>query len=498
MRSCAQGEAQPERQGLGEALRRIAGFVDEVHMDGTSWARVFSSPELDRLCLDLGRLSAHRPEAPGDPERTVFLLTAVAGIGGHTRVLMDLINADPGTRVTLLISNVFHALQEEEVRAVLGPLGKSVDVEVAPPDEGNLASTLSWLRQRLAALRPARTYILQHPFDAVIVAAAQPELVGRLFYFHNSDHSLTLGAHIPHATHIDFNAKGYHHCRDVEGIRNGVCWPLVAEVAAPRVDMPFRQSGQLRTATSGGLPKFDTSYLAKSVPYLHEYPVLLPQILARTGGEHIHIGPLRRWALSQIREGLAAHGIKPEKFIHLPSTPGVAAELARREVDLYLGSFPLGGGRANVEMMGLGLPLLLHDNYVSEFFTDVGETYEGVLTWRDTDQLFAILESLTPELLAEHAGRARAFYLARCHPEHLRVAVLQTLAGNPPSPPILRNHIPNALQSYLDRREAHEGPLLDYPRAEQAVRNIKTTHLNKILIKRLFLLVRNRIFFTKL
>jgi hypothetical protein len=447
---CDEMRLLAKRGSMGEALGAIADFVFEVLMRESSWANVFASPELDALCLELGKLPDSVAIAPVDPQRTVFLVTGVEGVGGHTRVLMDLAHVDPGVCKTVLVSNVKHDLTTERVRAILHKLDPSVEVEVAPAD--GIAETLTWLQERLASLRPARSYILLHHFDSAIVAAVQPQLVGRLFYYHNCDNNMALGVHIPHATHVDFNGKGFHHCRNIKGVVNGVFWPLVADVSVHRANLPFMESGRVTTATSGGWPKFDNSFLSEQMPYLYDYKSMLPLIMRATGSEHIHIGPLREELLHPIKARLASSGVNPEKFVHIPWVDNVAAELVRRKVDLYVGSFPLGGGRATIEAMGAGMPILLHANYGTSFHTDIGEVYPGVLQWRDPDQLTKILTGLSKEILVDRALRARAFFEGRFTLENLRQAVEATLAGSPPEPPAAPAYFPNALQRYLDLR----------------------------------------------
>ena len=479
------------RQGsLDDALQSVAQLVSHVMKRESSWGSVLSSPELDAVCQELGRLPPINAEKAIDEEQAVFLVTAVAGLGGHTRVLMDLASADPGKRITVLVSNVMNDMTKRSLKETLHKLNPSIQVELAPHKE--MDATLKWLQDRLRLLRPARTYILQHHFDSAIVAAVQPELVDKLFYYHHCDHTLTLGVHIPHAIHVDFNGKGYHHCRNVQGVENNIYWPLVADVPERRTRTQFIASGKIVTATSGGFHKFDTSYLIEQIPYRHNYISLLPSIMKASGGEHHHIGPLPYHVLAEIEEQLKSHDIALERFIHTSWVENLASELIRRNVDLYVGSFPLGGGRATVEAMGAGIPLLLHENYVSAFFTDVAEAYPQALKWRTPDELESVISGITPDLLADHSACARAFYEKEHQPIHLKKAVRETLDGNPPPPPHAPHHHPNTLQRYLDLRsvmvpaaETSDARSTSVTSAAHTARRIATKHLAMVLINRL-------------
>jgi len=404
---------------------------------------------------------------------------------------MDLVEADPGENITILVSNVMSSLTEQMVKKILHKLDPSVNVEISPYRE--MGATLKWLQDRLQELRPARTYILQHNFDSTIPAAVQPQLVDKLFYYHNCDHTLALGIHIPHAIHVDLNGKSYHHCRNVEGVQNNVYWPLVADIRESRNSMQFMTSGKIVTATSGGLSKFDTSYLEEEVPYQYNYISLLPLIMKATGGEHHHIGPLPYHTLAAINENLKSNGIATAKFIHTPWVEDIASALIRCNVDLYIGSFPLGGGRATIEVMGAGIPLLLHDNYVSIFFTDIAEAYPQALKWRTPDELNALLSGISRNLLFDHSSYARVFYERHHQPVLLKKAVQATLMGNAPHPPPPPEYHPNKLQRYLDLRSTLTSIKIPNARsksvasAAHTAQKIATKHLAMVLFGRLLL-----------
>src|SRR4051812_42799177 len=86
---------------LSDALALVMNLVRYTNARESSLARVFTSRDLDRLCLELGRQA--KPVAGDfDPDRTVFLATFLSKSGGHTRVVKDLISADPGTKITVV------------------------------------------------------------------------------------------------------------------------------------------------------------------------------------------------------------------------------------------------------------------------------------------------------------------------------------------------------------------------------------------------------------
>lgn len=447
---CAELNDKVERGECRTALQDISDFVAAIVVREAPMGHVFSSRDLDAVCLAAGKkLMTNGTEGQVNEDCTVFIVSGIAESGGHTRVLLDLWGADPALNKVLLVSNVKHALTEAAVQSIFESIGEPLSSEVAPVRE--MDDVVRWLQTRLRELRPARTYLLQHHFDAPAIAAVQPELAGDIVYFHHCDHNLALGVHIPNAIHVDFNSKSAHNCKYSLGVERQAYWPLVAEVRAQRPDRPFLAAGRLRTATSGGALKFDNALFGDRIPYLYDYRHILPLILKTTGGPHVHIGAMPENVIAEIRAELVSLGVDPDNFIHIPWVDDVASELINRGIDLYVGSFPRGGGRATVEIMGAGFPLLLHHNYISPFFSDICETYEGVLQWRNERELVAILSTLDATTLKDHALRARRFYETNLTPSHLEAAVHDTLRGVPWSPPHEVAYTTDNLQHYLDR-----------------------------------------------
>jgi hypothetical protein len=213
------------QDSLASALRMVVSFVEYVISQEQNITRVLSSKDLDHLCLELGNISSAEPVQYKDRDHTVYLVTELYKTGGHTRVLRDLICAEPAGGRTMLVSNILESANTDTVLDLFEDVG--ADVRIAPP--GDMASKLYWLQEQLRQLSPRKTYMLIHHYDAVSVAAAQKQLVGQLNFFHNCDHRLGLGIHIPHAKHIDFHAKGFYHCRESEGIVDNVICRLTVE-----------------------------------------------------------------------------------------------------------------------------------------------------------------------------------------------------------------------------------------------------------------------------
>lgn len=438
-----------QSDGPNAALAGVNQFVQACILDRRSLAKVFAEPALDAFCQQVGEAVARELDIAREYDATheradcVILATQLYRAGGHTAVIEDLLKTGKfGACPRLILTD---ALSLADPSIIEERFGESVTGEIAP--DGTMASKLQWLLQRLDALRPRTLILMNHHQDPVAIAAALPYLADRTVFYHHGDHQLCLGVTLRHATHIDPHPMGFCNCRDAVGIARPIYWPLIATDQGPRGDLPFMTHGALRTASSGSQNKFD-------VPYKYSYFDVLPRVMKTTGGSHVHIGPLAPEALNRIYAGLESNGVSRDQFIHVPWVRSVWKALHSRGVDLYLASFPLGGGKVAIEAMGAGVPIAGHDSYISRFLGGCDMFYREAFLWSRPEELIEHLGTIVPERLATESRLARAHY-ERYHTHWaLERAIDAGFEAEPPPP--LRRHMTNQMQSFLD--DVHYAP----------------------------------------
>ena len=164
-----------------------------------------------------------------------------------------------------------------------------------------------------------------------------------------------------------------------------------------------RDASGLTTCTRALASKFTPRY---PFSYFSEVPF----ILEKSGGRHIHVGPLEPSQLRQIHEGIAARGLPQEKFVHVRQVRCLWQHLVDCEVGMYISSFPVFGGRALLEALGSGTPVLAHRQSFSSCFSDIEMLYPGCLEWRTRDDLHRAIASADTALLRRHAQTGRDWY----------------------------------------------------------------------------------------
>jgi hypothetical protein len=407
---------------LDKGLRLIHDFVDRIITEPLCTAQVFGYKELDKLCQRIGKESLATIKHPKKDAKNsdvgqvfVYIVTKLQKSGGLRQVITNLIMAYP--RAHHIIFSTELEGKSDLGNMITGPAIKAdVSFRKAAPQLSYLQK-LTWLQENLLKINPQKAYLLNHHQDSVAVAAIQDEMGIEASFYHHGDHHLCLGIYLPHIEHVDLHPMGYHYCRNVLGIKNTYV-PLVVEDQGPRpVEWPFMAEGGLTTCTAARSNKVD-------IPYFVKYSEMIPRLLKTTNGRHLHIGRLHPWTLLKIRRGLKRFGITQDRLIYTPWVPSVWKSLLEYRIDLYIASFPYGGGLTLIEAMGAGVPVALHMHIFSRVLSGLDLAYPEAFAWRFPEELLSYCGSVNADMLRAAARLGRRQYEEFHRPDVLKRILL--------------------------------------------------------------------------
>lgn len=401
-------ETAIQRGEINLALKKIHDLVESVIAEPIFTALLFGSYELDQWCLAIGQKnlanlpSFHRDVAANfdKTETVIFLVSRLQRSGGHLRLVQDMIRAQP-EKNHLVISTELGGSSDKNFLLKLFAPEKNVRFRYSP--SGNFEFRLSWLQSTLLGINIEHLYLLNHHQDSVAVSALVPDLGLKGTFIHHGDHHLCLGVCLKHLTHVDLHPMGFYHCRDELGLNNHYLPLTFEDKQSEPSATEFKLGGAITTATAARYNKVE-------IPYHVSYLDAIALILKATGGRHIHIGKLTPWGLNRIYKQMRKHGLSKNRFIYIDWTPSVWKTLQAYSVDVYIASFPYGGGLTLIEAQGAGIPIITHRHVHSRVLSGLELAYPEAFSWSYIEELLNHLAELTPSQLEIESGLARHHY----------------------------------------------------------------------------------------
>ena len=346
-------------------------------------------PELDALALKAGTTL----QQPAEPTKSIIhVATELYETGGHTRILLDIVRALPEYIHTIICTK---PISHETMNAIGSGFPNLVfGVNALEQDSFPSISRFG---------RPCVVFLLNHPNDVAsnIVASAE-----RVIFLHHVDHSPCLGATRSDYVHVDLTPSCHEFCK---------------RYGASMLDM---------TTEDFGVAKSSTRVLT-----------------AATCGNHLKYVGKQGFTYSQLLNGLFASGVK--KVWHIGAVPeeqqaaihsevrgnicfvsnvlSLAKTLINIAPTFYFDSHPLGGGKAQIEALSVGLPILQSLPDGTPPLSKGNISYGHAVTIASLDDLPQGIERIKNEH-AILSAESRVVYEQNYHPEMFRRNVKRLIA----------------------------------------------------------------------
>lgn len=367
-------------------------------------------PELDQSVQEIGKCVykqqfSNLTTQEGEHAVNLIIATELYQVGGHTRVLEDIVSVARKPTVVVL-TDIFdrYATGQLVLGSVFNNLNRA-SVIVIP--KMRMLDKLKNLFNLIRFLKPNTLGILAHHQDVVAFSACNDLIKTQQVFVHHADHNPTLGATMKHYVHMDLTLGNQRFCVN-SGVTNTVYLPLFGKKR-------FRSSGkngQFSTAMSGTFNKFTTEGD-------FAYTKIVKTILKKINGQHYHIGPIPDDYLKIICSDLIESGIDPSRFRYLGVVDSLSDTLFNNNIDVYLTSAPVGGGKAYVEALGCGIAIIRFKKFFDGLTTsNYNEEYSyspDHLSWETLDELDHALSHIDLSLEFE---KSQKYFMLHHNPEH--------------------------------------------------------------------------------
>ena len=386
---------------FSEALATLAKAVNTSYLlNGVAHHKLYY-PRLDRRIeqlaanLEVTDLELN-PELSG---RHVIIATELYQIGGHSKVIEDLSHELEGS--VILLTDLFDTYHNNPSQ--LGWMHERFKhAEVVTVPRTTLWKKCEAIQVFVRSLNPLSISHFGHHQDPLPYVATLGIPFTKQIFFHHGDHNPSLGCTLRRLHHVDLSPKLVTVC--TEGIDRPVdLLPMYVKDLGVRSNK-IVMNNNFSVVTSGRPAK----YTRTGPNSLQE--VVLAALLS-IHGNFFHIGPLDDGWISDIRAHLYLNNVDQERFVYRGQVSSVWAELLELDASFYIGSAPVGGGRAAVEAQGCGLPVLFFDGFntgpLVENFSLFGDLS---LHWSSTGELASLLRSIGNNH-ASLSVQARSYYM---------------------------------------------------------------------------------------
>lgn len=336
-------------EALDAALNPISHLTPRIR-DPENFGRRLFTRGLDAGLARVARALQMRADPPPKSnDNVVIVASQFYATGGHTRVTRDIIEAlGPEAKPLLIMTNM--AGGGVSYRELIGrpgltsSMGERTQLVLGARSVTERAVELF---QTLKAVRPTRILLLCHPFDAPAIVGCWP-FRDITDFLHHADHVPALGASMAWSGHIDLTYPCHEICR-AAGVGAAYAGMTSTVVDAPPHE---RAPGRLRLATCGDQRK----YMGPAPREWAEWAIAAMRL---PGAEMRHIGPMSQAFQDELHKALADAGIDPARYVFTGMAPSLPAALIEHGTDVYVSSYPVDGGKANLEAMLAGAPMVV-------------------------------------------------------------------------------------------------------------------------------------------
>lgn len=406
-----------DRGNMELFLKRLAELMAKKLLYGPLRGRALFVPQLDELVRRASLVITPKPNPPTNSKLLVHITSQVYPWGGHTRVIEDIAASLPEYQHELIVTEMEDTHPD---LARVKPRFDELNLRVRLLSRLTREERATELSSLITALAPDAIVFLAFSADTAAHVGVAAHSAQRVLFLHAGDHHPSLGAFRPDYTHVDLTPACHKICASHSCLHASMLNLTVKDLGTVQ---PVERRPILG-ATCGSPHKY-----AGSTEF--SYAELLSALFAAGVDQLLHIGEMPEEQKNRVRSEITANGQDASRVVFLPNTPFLTAKLLETCPDFYLISHPIGSGKATVEALSVGLPIL-HPRPASGLpllFVDM--TFGNAVTIRSLEETLPAVLRLRTEMgtLAKHSRQVyERHYSPTAFRETLRSLIEVSLA----------------------------------------------------------------------
>lgn len=313
----------------------------------------FYYPQIDNFLVKISeKLNANLSKTNKTNRIQIIIGTEFYAVGGHSRVARELNSCDMPS--IIIATDIFDNYENSDQKKREIEIFFSTQSIMYLPKSSFLEKA-DYLMQIINKISPERIIICSHHQDPIPLVACAFSNAPDKYYLHHCDHQPAIGASVTLFNHLDTSEFNTEVCKKNYNFQK--IKPLkIFDSKAERINLKLNNEATINYFSIGSSNKyyFNIDFSYKSYPYA------IRDILKSSMGCYHHIGNFSESEIEIINMILMDAKIDLNRFVYHGAQPNLSRIVANIENPVFIPSFPLPGGMTVIEVMGSGVPLLVH------------------------------------------------------------------------------------------------------------------------------------------
>jgi glycosyltransferase involved in cell wall biosynthesis len=379
---------------------------------------------VDQLCEACGRIILHdkNRQLTGRDFHNDKIAVLVSGFspngGGVFKEIKELIGMfiNEDKSIEIYSSNQINSDNSVLSTHLSNPKIKYIETN----ESTSYSEQVEYLIDALYKSSPGRIYLFVSHHDIVLNSVIQRGLGRTVTLDYVFDHGLSTGIHNSSIDKFIIKTESQAEAlsQSIPSEKFVLIPPFVEDAFNENPFQPLK-NGVITTASASARQyKNDSNYQ-------YAFDEIIPIILHKTGGIHIHFGPLDPDFKDRIFESIKRLKIEKDRFFHIDWADNFPKSLVEKGVDVFIASFPIPSALILVNVMMCGIPVIYHDTEDSLMTVSGDFCDRNQFSWNTPDDLYKIIEQINKQVLINKSASSRQFYETYNSREKARLMIIE-------------------------------------------------------------------------
>jgi hypothetical protein len=325
--------------------------------------------------------------------------------GGHSRIIDDVIDKNPGKKILVLSSELYGDSDHEYFNFKYAQNPKRI-INFYPSKYLSSIDKLKFFSTMFDKYSKNEIYLLNNNSDPILLSAINyKKNNANIIYIHHGDYAFSLGATLKF-THYDLNKMQSKCCSNYDFYSHKIY--NLYDLSDFKSNLNIKKYGykfnslsnptKINFVVVGNYNKFFPSFFMTDL--LRFYLI----VLKKNNNEIFFIGKIPFFVKVFFKFSLLLNKINPNRAIFIDYSSDLYQTFNDIEAHVYVTSFPIFGGLSLLSALSFGLPVLIRGGHKNYFSGIPYLRHNSYLSWSSLCELRNIINNITPKSIVRYSS----------------------------------------------------------------------------------------------